>query len=96
MSEAVAATLGRDAAERRRATYQDVLDAPPHRVAEVVDGVLHTNARPAMRHAHASSLLGSKIGGPFHHDAVGPGGWWISGRRQPPRPSRSGANRTDA
>ena len=50
---------------------------PPHRVAEVVDGVLHTNPRPAMRHAHASSSLGTKIGGPFHHDAGGPGGWWI-------------------
>ena len=77
MSEAVAATLGRDPAERRRATYQDVLDAPPHRVAEVVDGVLHTNPRPAMRHAHASSLLGVKIAGPFHDDPGGPGGWWI-------------------
>ena len=41
---------------------------PPHRVAEVVDGVLHTN--PAMRHAHASSSLGTKI----------------SGRRKSPRP----------
>ena len=77
MSEAVTATLRRDSAERRRATYQDVLDAPLHRVAEVVDGVLHTNPRPAMRHAHASSSLGTKIGGPFHHDAGGPGGWWI-------------------
>ena len=25
----------------RRATYQDVLDAPPHKIAEVVDGKLH-------------------------------------------------------
>ena len=71
-----------DAATRRResgpqATYQDVLDAPPHRVAEIVDGMLHTNPRPAMRHARASSSLGVKIGGPFDHDADGPGGWWI-------------------
>ena len=78
MSEAITATLRHDSAERRRATYQDVLDAPPHRVAEVVDGVLHTNPRPAMRHAHASSSLGTKIGGPFHHDAGGPGGWLFS------------------
>ena len=76
MSEAGTAPR-HDSAERRRATYQDVLDAPPHRVAEVVDGVLHTNPRPTMRHAHASSSLGTKIGGPFHHDAGGPGGWWI-------------------
>ena len=25
-----------------RATYQDVLDAPAHRVAEIVDGTLYT------------------------------------------------------
>ena len=60
-----------------RAIYQDVLDAPPHRVAEIVDGVLHTNPRPAMPHARASSSLGVKLGGPFDYDAGGPGGWWI-------------------
>ena len=67
----------RDSGARPRATYQDVLDAPPHRVAEVVDGVLYTNPRPALPHARASSSLGVKIGGPFDHDADGPGGWWI-------------------
>ena len=60
-----------------RATYQDVLDAPPHRVAEIVGGTLHTQPRPAAPHARASSSLGVKIGGPFDHDAGGPGGWWI-------------------
>ena len=62
---------------RPRATYEDVVDAPPHRVAEIVDGVLHTNPRPALPHARARSSLGVKIGGPFDHDAGGPGGWWI-------------------
>ena len=34
-------------AERRtRTTYQDVLDAPVHRVAEIVDGTLYINPRP--------------------------------------------------
>ena len=28
----------------RRATCQDVLDAPAHRVAEIVDGTLHLRA----------------------------------------------------
>ena len=60
-----------------RATYQDVLDAPAHRVAEIVDGMLHTHPRPAMPHAQASSSLGVKIGGPFDNDPGGPGGWWI-------------------
>ena len=66
-----------EALARRRATYQDVLDAPAHQVAEIVDGVLHTHPRPAMPHARASSVLGGKIGGPFDYDAGGPGGWWI-------------------
>ena len=66
-----------EALARRRATYQDVLDAPPHRVAEIVDGTLHTHSRPAMPHARAKSVLGWTIGGPFDHDAGGPGGWWI-------------------
>ena len=29
----------------KRATYQDVLDAPQHKVAEVIDGVLYTMPR---------------------------------------------------
>ena len=62
---------------RPRATYQDVLDAPAHRVAEIVDGTLHTHPRPAMPHARASSGLEVKIGGPFDYDSDGPGGWWI-------------------
>ena len=73
-----ATTPGRVESEANpRATYQDVLDAPAHRVAEIVDGTLHTHPRPAMPHARASSSLGVKIGGPFDYDAGGPGGWWI-------------------
>ena len=60
-----------------RATYQDVLDAPAHRVAEIVDGTLYTHPRPAPPHTRASSVLGGKIGTPFDFDAGGPGGWWI-------------------
>ena len=60
-----------------RATYQDVLDAPAHRVAEIVEGVLHTHPRPAMPHALASSVLGRRIGNPYHDKIGGPGGWWI-------------------
>ena len=66
-----------EALARRRATYQDVLDAPPHRVAEIVDGTLHTHPRPAMPHARASSVLGRKIGAPYDDEMGGPGGWWI-------------------
>ena len=65
------------AAEPRRATYQDVLDAPAHLVAEIVDGTLHAHPRPAMPHALASSRLGGELTGPFDRGRGGPGGWWI-------------------
>ena len=61
----------------RPATYQDVLDAPPHQVAEVLAGTLYTHPRPAMRHARASSILGGELVGPFDRGRNGPGGWWI-------------------
>ncbi|WP_333834667.1 Uma2 family endonuclease [Rubrimonas sp.] len=54
-----------------------MLDAPPTMVAEIIRGALHLQPRPAMPHAFAGSALGVKIGGPFHFDESGPGGWWI-------------------
>jgi Uma2 family endonuclease len=62
---------------KRRATYDDLLQVPPHRVAEILDGDLHVSPRPASRHALAASVLGSDLGPPFHHGRGGPGGWWI-------------------
>ena len=62
---------------RPRATYRDVLDAPAHRVAEIVDGVLYTNPRPAAPHALASARIGYSLTGPFDVGRGGPGGWWI-------------------
>ena len=62
------------------ATYQDVLDAPPNMVAEVVGGALYTHPRPAMPHARATSRLGVRLGGPFDSgrgSRSGPGGWWL-------------------
>ena len=66
-----------ESTETPRATYQDVLEAPVHRVAEIVDGTLYTQPRPAPPHAVASSRLGFDLGGPFDRGRGGPGGWWI-------------------
>ena len=78
MTSTNAATRRRDAAPpQRRATYQDVLDAPAHRVAEIIDGVLYTQPRPASPHALATSSLGSDLTAAFQFGRGGPGGWWI-------------------
>ena len=61
----------------RRATYEDVLAAPEHLVAELIHGTLVTSPRPAAAHAHAKSVLGMDIGSPFERGRGGPGGWWI-------------------
>lgn len=60
---------------KRRASYEDVLAAPPKVVAELLFGTLHTHPRPSLRHANASSHLGVLLGGPFRFGHGGPGGW---------------------
>ncbi len=60
---------------KRRATYQDVLDAPPHLVAELIDGELYTFPRPAPPNAVAQAMLLTIINNSFHGN--GAGGWWI-------------------
>lgn len=62
---------------KRGATYEDLLNVPPHRVAEIIDGELHTSPRPALPHAGASSSLGYLLSGPFRFGIGGPGGWII-------------------
>jgi Uma2 family endonuclease len=59
----------------RRATYADVLAAPPQRVAELLDGTLYTQPRPRLRQAYAASRLGGKLETPFGTGAQGPGDW---------------------
>src|SRR5262245_26554666 len=60
---------------RRRATYEDVIAAPPHKVAEVIDGELHLQPRPGGPHAAAATALGEELGPPFKRGRGGPGGW---------------------
>lgn len=46
-------------------------------MAEIVDGMLHVNPRPALPHAWAASAINRGIEAPFHDGRGGPGGWWI-------------------
>lgn len=57
--------------ETRRATNRDVIDAPPNMVAEILDGRLYTQPRPAPRHAWASMELGGTPSGPFNRGRGG-------------------------
>lgn len=59
------------------ATYADIEKLPPHVTGQILFGVLHTQARPAMPHAQATSVLGIDIGGAFYRGRGGPGGWII-------------------
>jgi Uma2 family endonuclease len=60
---------------RKRATYADVLAAPEHVVAEIIDGVLETHPRPSPRHGLATSALGVRLGEAFQFGSASPGGW---------------------
>jgi Uma2 family endonuclease len=62
---------------RRRATYEDLLAVPDHKVAEIIDGELYVSPRPAGPHAVSASVLTIDIGGPYGRGRGGPGGWWI-------------------
>ena len=60
---------------KKQATYDDLREVPDHFIAEMFDGDLYVSPRPALPHAHAASVLGAKLIGPFHRH--GPGGWVI-------------------
>jgi Uma2 family endonuclease len=62
-------------ARPRPATYQDVLDAPPHMVAEIANGRLHLHPRPASRHARATFIMAGRLHAPFQGGPDDPGGW---------------------
>jgi len=60
---------------RKRAGYEQVLAAPEHMIAEVIDGELALQPRPASPHAAAATALGEELGPPFKRGRGGPGGW---------------------
>jgi len=61
----------------KRATYEDVLNAPENKVAEILDGELFLSPRPALRHAGAQAAIHGKIWSRFDDGERGPGGWVV-------------------
>lgn len=62
---------------KKPATYEDVLAAPEHVVAEIVAGELFTTPRPSPRHGYAASALGAVLASSYGWAATDPGGWWL-------------------
>jgi Uma2 family endonuclease len=62
---------------KRIATYDDVLAAPPHKVAEIIEDELVLSPRPAGPHSVAASVLMGELSQPFGRGRGGPGGWII-------------------
>lgn len=62
---------------RMKATYDDVLNAPENKVAEILDGELFLSPRPAFEHATCASNLGVLLGGAYGQGLGGRGGWWL-------------------
>ena len=54
---------------------EQFLAVPETRIAEIIDGELRTQPRPASPHAIASTNLGGELHGPFVRGRNGPGGW---------------------
>lgn len=64
----------------RPARYDDILDVPETKVAEIIDGEVVVSPRPASPHANAASGILADVHGAFHRppgDRGNPGGWWI-------------------
>jgi len=64
-------------APMKRATYEDVLNAPENMVAELLDGELVLSPRPALRHARAAAAIHGKLWSRFDDGERGSPGWVV-------------------
>lgn len=63
--------------KKKRATYQDVIDAPENMIAEIIDGELHLSNRPKGPATSVAFRVALELGPPFDRGSGGPGGWII-------------------
>jgi Uma2 family endonuclease len=59
------------------ATYADIEAAPENVIAEIIDGQLVTQPRPARRHNATATMLIGELVPPFQKGRGGPGGWYF-------------------
>lgn len=62
---------------KRNATYQDILDAPEHKIAQIIGGDLYLSPRPGGPATAVATNVISELVGPFGRGRGGPGGWVI-------------------
>jgi Uma2 family endonuclease len=75
--EAAAGTRSMAQAAPYKTLYEALEALPEGLTGEILHGQLHTQPRPALRHALAASNLCAKIMHPYSYRQGGPGGWWI-------------------
>ena len=61
----------------KHATYEDVLNAPDHMVAELLDGELILSPRPSARHASAMAAIHGTLWPRFDGGERRPSGWIV-------------------
>ncbi|WNG53073.1 Uma2 family endonuclease [Archangium minus] len=62
---------------KKPATYEDIEALPVGWVGEILEDELVASPRPAVGHAHATTVLSARLISSFSLGDGGPGGWWI-------------------
>jgi len=64
-------------ADRRPATYADLVALPTHLKGEILDGRLYTQPRPRDVHMMLAGAAFYDLYGKFHRGHAGPSSWWV-------------------
>jgi Uma2 family endonuclease len=64
---------------KRPATYEDLIQVPDHKIAEIVDGELSVSPMPGSLEGFGGAGVATALS-PFNVGLDGPGGWWFLNR----------------
>jgi Uma2 family endonuclease len=79
-STAMSATPDEARPAKRPATYEDLLQVPDHKIAEIVDGDLYVSPMPGSLQSISGTRVGLNLGRFYVGGDDGPGGWWFLNR----------------
>lgn len=66
-----------DAAQKKKATYEDILSLPETVIGEIIGGELVVSPRPSGPHIVTAAFLTSRLNEKFSFGKGGSSGWWI-------------------